>query len=245
MSDEKNNEQAESNLQNDQVHEDAQITQEDLNSSSAQVEDEVQTQSEYENSSDKLPFEYQENKIANFLAVLAAFLFVLGLGFLVYKQFINTKMALSDNFKAEITEEAASSVREENKETVAGTNSRIDEITKSIKDKLSGDDKTEEDSQVKTQKETQKPRVDTIKKAQENTGNVLAGEWKANDYQKGQINKGSYTVKAGDTLWEIAEAVYGDGSQWVNILSANSASVDYLPSGQQSLIYSGQVLVIP
>ncbi|MFA5776489.1 MAG: LysM peptidoglycan-binding domain-containing protein [Patescibacteria group bacterium] len=74
---------------------------------------------------------------------------------------------------------------------------------------------------------------------------VDVGTWVATDYKQGDISKGNYTVKSGDTLWEIAEAVYGDGTQWVNILNANSASVDYLPNGQQALIFPGQVLVIP
>ena len=74
---------------------------------------------------------------------------------------------------------------------------------------------------------------------------VNVGTWVATDYKQGDISKGNYTVKSGDTLWEIAEAVYGDGTQWVNILNANSSSIGYLPSGQQALIFPGQVLVIP
>jgi len=74
---------------------------------------------------------------------------------------------------------------------------------------------------------------------------VDTSTWVATDYKQGDISKGNYTVKSGDTLWEIAEAVYGDGTQWVNILNANSSSVDYLPNGQQALIFPGQVLVIP
>jgi nucleoid-associated protein YgaU len=69
--------------------------------------------------------------------------------------------------------------------------------------------------------------------------------WTATDYSQGDISKGGYTVKSGDTLWEIAEAVYGDGTQWINILNANSNSIDYLPNGQQALIFPGQVLQIP
>jgi len=78
-----------------------------------------------------------------------------------------------------------------------------------------------------------------------NNNVVDAGTWVATDYKQGDISKGNYTVKSGDTLWEIAEAVYGDGTQWVNILHANSSSIDYLPSGQQALIFPGQVLAIP
>ncbi|OGC78037.1 hypothetical protein A2619_03070 [candidate division WWE3 bacterium RIFOXYD1_FULL_39_9] len=70
-------------------------------------------------------------------------------------------------------------------------------------------------------------------------------EWVATDYQEGDIDGNSYTVVRGDTLWEIAEAVYGDGSQWVKILAANSNDVGFLANGQQALIVPGQVLVLP
>lgn len=76
------------------------------------------------------------------------------------------------------------------------------------------------------------------------TNNVWT-DWTATDYEQGDIESGDYTVAEGDTLWEISEAVYGDGSMWVNILSANSDSVGYLPNGQQALIYAGQTLLIP
>lgn len=69
--------------------------------------------------------------------------------------------------------------------------------------------------------------------------------WIANDYQKGDIDTGNYTVVYGDTLWELAEGAYGDGTQWTRILEANSGSVGYLPNGQQALIITGQTLVIP
>ncbi len=69
--------------------------------------------------------------------------------------------------------------------------------------------------------------------------------WSANDYNQGDIQSGSYTVVDGDTLWEIAEAVYGDGARWGEILNANAGDIGYLPSGSQALIYAGQVLMIP
>jgi len=71
------------------------------------------------------------------------------------------------------------------------------------------------------------------------------GVWVATDYEEGDIDTGSYTVKSGDTLWEIAEAVYGNGSEWTTILNANSGSIGTLPNGQQALIMTGQVLTIP
>lgn len=69
--------------------------------------------------------------------------------------------------------------------------------------------------------------------------------WVATNYVEGDIQKGNYTVKSGDTLWEIAEAVYGNGSEWIKILEANASSVGYLPNGEQALIMPGQVLVLP
>ncbi len=74
---------------------------------------------------------------------------------------------------------------------------------------------------------------------------VREGRWIATDYVYGDIDKGSYTVQRGDTLWELAEAVYGNGSMWKIILNANSDSVGFLPNGSQALIVSGQVLEIP
>jgi len=82
------------------------------------------------------------------------------------------------------------------------------------------------------------------KEASSTTTTVAGPIWVANDYKQGDITGESYTVKSGDTLWEIAEAVYGNGADWVKLLNANSTSVGYLPSGQQALIMPGQVLNI-
>jgi nucleoid-associated protein YgaU len=68
--------------------------------------------------------------------------------------------------------------------------------------------------------------------------------WVATDYQQGEIQAGSYVVKEGDTLWEIAEAVYGNGGEWHKILDANKNSVGFLPNGSQALIVTGQTLTI-
>jgi len=70
-------------------------------------------------------------------------------------------------------------------------------------------------------------------------------QWVATDYQKGDITSGSYVVKSGDTLWEIAEAKYGNGAEWTKILTVNSEDIGFLPSGQQALIVPGQTLVLP
>lgn len=69
--------------------------------------------------------------------------------------------------------------------------------------------------------------------------------WVANDYKSGEITSSNYNVKSGDTLWEIAEARYGDGSQWTKILEANKGSIGFLPNGSQALIFAGQTLTLP
>jgi nucleoid-associated protein YgaU len=80
-------------------------------------------------------------------------------------------------------------------------------------------------------------------------GGQIAGapttEWVANNYNKGDIKGTSYTVKSGDTLWEIAEGAYGNGAEWTKILGANKPSIGFLPNGSQALIRPGQVLVLP
>ena len=55
-----------------------------------------------------------------------------------------------------------------------------------------------------------------------------------------QEEQGSYTVKSGDTLWIIAETVYGDGSKYSKIFDANN---DLLEHPDQ--IFPGQKLLIP
>ena len=74
---------------------------------------------------------------------------------------------------------------------------------------------------------------------------TTAQVWTATDYKEGDIKDPTHTVVSGDTLWEIAEAVYGNGSEWVRILDANSSSIGFLPNGSQALIVPGQVLVLP
>lgn len=50
----------------------------------------------------------------------------------------------------------------------------------------------------------------------------------------------TYTVKSGDSLWQIAKRLTGDGSNWSNIYNANKSVIGNNPN----LIYPGQKLVI-
>ena len=50
----------------------------------------------------------------------------------------------------------------------------------------------------------------------------------------------TYTVKKGDTLWNIAKKFYGNGSKYTKIFEANKDKI-----GNPNLIYPNQVLVIP
>ncbi|HEY5244271.1 MAG TPA: LysM peptidoglycan-binding domain-containing protein, partial [Acidimicrobiales bacterium] len=61
------------------------------------------------------------------------------------------------------------------------------------------------------------------------------------------VTQTTYTVAPGDTLWSIAVALYGDGSQWSAIAAANYGRT--MGGGQAfvdpSLIYPGWVLTLP
>ena len=48
----------------------------------------------------------------------------------------------------------------------------------------------------------------------------------------------SYEVKTGDSLWKIAEKVYGSGYNWVDLAKANNLS-------NPGLIYTGNKLIVP
>lgn len=69
--------------------------------------------------------------------------------------------------------------------------------------------------------------------------------WVATDYKEGDVSGETYTVKSGDTLWEIAEARYGSGFEWTKILEANKDKVGFLPNGTQALIEVGAELTLP
>lgn len=51
---------------------------------------------------------------------------------------------------------------------------------------------------------------------------------------------GTYTVRGGDCLWSIAEAIYGSGTDWRRLWTANRDTVE-----DPSLVLVGQVLQLP
>jgi nucleoid-associated protein YgaU len=52
--------------------------------------------------------------------------------------------------------------------------------------------------------------------------------------------RGTHTVRRGETLWEIADSVYGDPLRWKALYQANRGIIK-----RPSLIYPGQTLLLP
>ncbi len=62
----------------------------------------------------------------------------------------------------------------------------------------------------------------------------------------------SYVVKSGDTLWKIAQAHYGSGTQWTRIYDVNAGTIEAAArqhgkagSDHGHWIYPGTALTIP
>ncbi len=65
-----------------------------------------------------------------------------------------------------------------------------------------------------------------------------AGQTQIEEIQKEETKEGIYTVKKGQSLWSIAEEVYGSGFNWVDIAKANNIK-------NPNLIEEGQELKLP
>lgn len=125
---------------------------------------------------------------------------------------------------------------------------REEKVDKDIKDEINDSKSEEEKGNIAGGASTQRETSSTpngLALAQE-TETIInqTGRWRATDYKLNDITKGTYQVRLGDTLWEIAEAVYGDGTQWTKILAENSSNIGFLPDGSQALIVPGQFLTI-
>ncbi len=65
-----------------------------------------------------------------------------------------------------------------------------------------------------------------------------AGQTQIEEQQKEEVKVGIYTVKKGQSLWAIAEEVYGSGFNWTDIAKANNIK-------NPNLIEEGQELKLP
>ena len=164
-----------------------------------------------------MPEETNKNSSKDNLALIVGGIFILGLVFAAYTYF-NKGDSIEDKIKRNAD--------------------RIDDIISSNTER-DGEDAGDKDG---SEAEEMEDRNEVL-----GTGGPVSETlyWTANDYEEGDISGNSYTVKSGDTLWEIAEAVYGDGSEWVKILNANSSDIGFLSNGSQALITAGQVIVLP
>ncbi|MFW5702742.1 MAG: LysM peptidoglycan-binding domain-containing protein, partial [Candidatus Dojkabacteria bacterium] len=67
---------------------------------------------------------------------------------------------------------------------------------------------------------------------------------RGNDYSFGDISGNTYTIKRGDTLWQIAEGRYGSGLAWTEINEANGG-FKLLPNGTPVFLRVGEQITLP
>ena len=175
------------------------------------------------------------------LALIIGGLFVLALVFATYSYFNR-----NTDFNEEVLD--SNSERISDAGTTTGDSAVEDDTTKSLGDRI----RELFNSQRETTGDINGDAMAASDDEELGTGGPMDGSpdammsyWTATDYNQGDISSGDYQVQSGDTLWEIAEAVYGNGAEWTRILNANAQSIGYLPNGQQALIYAGQTLVLP
>lgn len=79
---------------------------------------------------------------------------------------------------------------------------------------------------------------DQIKLVDPNYGD-LAADIQVEEHQEPEVE--TYTVKAGDSLWRIAQNKLGDGNRYMEVFYANRDKMD----SPQSVIHPGDELNIP
>lgn len=191
------------------------------------------------------------------LALLVSIIFVFAIGILGYRFLNNTNNIKSAFYNvtsddSTVSEDiiASSTVRDleadqlnEENQDVAGAQDENQEAL--VEDTQNSMDSMEQNAAPEEATNPVITMEESNQMVQDNTA-TTSDTWHVNDYNQGDIKPGeTYTVKSGDTLWEIAEAVYGNGAQWTQILQANSGSIGYLANGQQALIVTGQTIAIP
>jgi nucleoid-associated protein YgaU len=184
------------------------------------------------------------------LKLLGGVFILAGIGFIVYP-LISDRISINlpdvfDRNEQEVAENKDENSDDEDEDT---ENDDEDSDEDENTDKDSTDDETtDEDGEIaggsSTRRDDATKTAAELKSTQTQALINQTGKWRATDYVEGDISTGSYQVKLGDTLWEISEAVYGDGSQWTKILQKNSSSVGFLADDSQALIVPGQFLTI-
>lgn len=164
------------------------------------------------------------------IALFISLIFVLALGLFGYQYFNSTQINFSSikNIKQGLIQSSG--------EIISSSTTRTEEeVTEELE--VIADGITKDGVVIQ-------PDTARIVQPASETESVF-GQWIANDYEAGEVSTGNYTVRAGDTLWELADGAYGNGAEWTKIRDANPNSIEYLPTGQQALIYAGQNLAIP
>ncbi|HSX39440.1 MAG TPA: LysM peptidoglycan-binding domain-containing protein [Candidatus Saccharimonadales bacterium] len=189
----------------------------------------------------------QSPKNRDGLALIVGGLFILGLVFATYTYFnrASNNPASSDSGIDKLKQIISSSTQRNAENVVVDVNKLNEKNAGSNTEDQNNTQKVDSNTNSNTQNNSMNSNNTALGTGGPITPTSNQTQWVANTYKQGDILKGKYTVKSGDTLWQIAVAVYGDGTQWTKLLQANSASIGKLPNGEQALIIPGQVLNIP